>query len=93
MCPFLKSNMKMRLSTSNVDKSSEEGGHGDFSASDDIRSECGKFDQLWVASGGASSIRGRGAAHCVVDCFYNSIDNIVDDLPRDLEVNELHHCR
>lgn len=66
----------MGLCAGDVDEGDEEGGDGDFCATDDVGDELGEFGVLCVARQGATAGRGRGPAEGVVDSVHDVIHNI-----------------
>lgn len=62
----------------NVYEGSQEGGHGDFSAGEDVGDESGELCVLRAPGCGSAARRGRSCpSHCIVDRLYDSVDGIV----------------
>jgi len=78
-CPFLEGDLEMGFSAINVDECDKKSGEGDFCSSEDIGDECGKFGLLRVAGVPAAATGRRWTTHCVIDCVYDTINDVFWD--------------
>lgn len=91
--PLLEGDLEVGLCAGDVDEGDEEGGDGDFCATDDVGDELGKLGVLCVARQGATAGRGRGPAEGVVDSVHDVIHNIFKKVAGHVYLDELESSR
>lgn len=90
--PFFESDMEMRFSSVDVDKSSEDGLDGDLCTLDHVLDERGELGVFRAAAAGRGGGGGR-TAHCKVDSLCDSIDKILYDGAGELDSGKLEENR
>lgn len=86
--PLLETDVEVWTSPVDVYEGGKKGGHGDLCALKYVVDECG---ELLRPTCGGPSAGGRGScsAHSIVDCLYDTVDCVFNDLPVEFDVNEL----
>jgi len=79
-CPFFEGDLEMRFCSIDVDERDKDGWDGDLCTSEDVMDKGDKGGMFGAARVSTTAARGRGAIHGVIDCVYDSVDDIFDDL-------------
>lgn len=87
--PLLECNLEVGLGAVDVHESDQERRDRHLCASEDIGRKGGERAVVGVAREGPPTL-GRGRTpHCIVDCVCHSVDDILDDGPGQLDLEEL----
>lgn len=87
--PFLEGDLKVWLGAVDVYESHQEGWDGDLCTSEDFGDEGCERGIVRMTGDGATPLGRRGTAHCIIDGVCGAIDDILDDGPGELDLEEV----
>lgn len=87
--PFLEGDLKVWLGAVDVYEGHQEGWDGDLCTSEDFGDEGCERGVVGMAGDGATPFGRRGTAHCIIDGVCGAIDDILDDGPGELDLEEV----